>query len=138
MRKYKGRLTLGKAKEVMNDFLVENYGIELDIPVEWGIDLERKWGSFLFKEVDQDIKFNGVSYEKGNVLKGSLKIVLNRELIHAKNKDLVNKILKHEALHYAMYKKGVPFDDGDVEFEKEIERKGLVGTRVSRRDLQIK
>jgi|SRR5699024_3555170 len=133
-----GRLTLGKAKEVMNEFLVENYGIELDIPVEWGIGLNKKWGSFLFKEVEQDIKFNGVSYEKGSILKGSMKIVLNKELIHAKNKKLVNKILKHEALHYAMYKKGIPFDDGDAEFEAEIKRQGLVGTKIPRRDLDIR
>src|SRR5699024_8294226 len=45
--------------------------------------------------------------------------------------DLVIQIAKHEALHYALYKLGLPYEDGEDYFEKELEKHGLVSSFIS-------
>src|SRR5699024_633932 len=130
--------TIEEVKCVIKDFLRYYYDIELEIPVEFSSELKRKWGMFTYKQYKKDLNVNGVRYKKGDIVKGSMKILINEKLVESDNMELVDKIIKHEALHYALYKKGLPFKDGDPYFERELERLGLVKSKISRYELGIK
>lgn len=115
------KVYLEHLKKVMGEFTKTNYGVDLDIPVMWSKRLTRKWGYFAYK-------MNGYT---GKVEKGSLKIVLSYKLYKTENKDIVESIAKHEALHFALFRLGEPHSDGHPHFEGELKRHGLVRTGVT-------
>lgn len=128
---------LDKVEDVIQNFLQYYYGMDLDIPVEFSRKLKKRWGTFKFKQYKRNLFVNGVCYNKGDIVEGSMKIVINDMLVYAENQELVDKIIKHEAVHYALYRKGLPFKDGDLYFEREIKRLGLVNSKISQEDLGI-
>lgn len=130
-------LSLEDVKEIINSFMKENFDLELDIPVEWSTRLKRRWGYFRIQYFSSDITYKGMEFKSGESLEGSLKIIINKELSTATNRDLAIKVIKHEALHYVLYKLGKPFQDGNDYFEREIERLNLVSSGVSQKDLGI-
>lgn len=129
---------LEQLKKIMNDFILKNYGVRLDIPVEWSGRLRVRWGYFSFKQATEKGYYNGKLLERGQVLPGTKKIVLSKKLMQARNKDMVIKIAKHEALHYALFILGKNYQDGEDDFERELRRHGLVTTSVSLEELNLK
>lgn len=118
---------LNRIRKVMSEFTEKNYRLPLDLKVEWSGRLKVKWGYFGVKVYKKEEKITRVEE----------KIVLSKYLIGSKNKEMVDKIAKHEALHYALYKLGKPYRDGESVFENELKKHGLVSTSVSSDDLDV-
>jgi|SRR5699024_8237961 len=129
---------LEDVKELAKDFLEETYKMELDIPIIFKRRIGKRWGYFTYSSYEQDVKINGKQHKKGEVVAGSEVIVLREELRKASNLDVVEKIIKHELVHYVFYKKGIPFGDDDEDFNKELERLHLTKGVVSREMLGLK
>lgn len=107
-----------KLETYVNDFLAKAYG---DIPYIHVELAERLWrkalGSFITnKRVDADpiIKINS------QLLKG---VELLSKIGWRKQEEtykLLQGVLRHEAIHYAMYYHGLPTNDGSLEFETDL------------------
>ena len=113
MNKFTRRTMVKRFEEFGREFLKENYGIELGIPIKINARLSRALGRFVH-EAD------------GN----SLEIDLSKSLIEYNEPEFVEDVLKHELIHYALYELGKPYRDGDSYFETEIKKHGATSNRV--------
>src|SRR5699024_11762979 len=84
--------TIEEVKCVIKDFLMYYYDIELDIPVEFSSELKRKWGMFTYKQYKKDINVNGVRYKKGDIVKGSMKILINEKLVESRSEEHTSEL----------------------------------------------
>jgi len=103
------------------NFLLTNYNIELDIPIEYNHRLRRTLGRFISTRIKDSNK---------NKPK---KIELSTELMQQYTPEIIIDVLKHELVHYALCAKGHPrseFRDGHIVFEKELRRLGVAKTRT--------
>jgi len=122
-------------KREMDKFIRKYYGVKLAIPVTWSSRLRVKWGYFSVKRKNVIVTENGRRVRRSVVDKSSMKIVLNKDLLHAKSKELVLGIAKHEALHYALFVTGKPFRDGSAYFENELRKHNLPRTGIGTKEL---
>lgn len=97
------------------DFLRKNFDLSLDVPLRISKRMKSKLGVFSIK------------YNRNEVL--SSEIVLSYNFIINNDKDAVLDVLYHECVHYALYKKRLPFRDADPEFIHTLERLGISRTR---------
>lgn len=97
------------------DFLRKNFDLSLDVPLRISKRMKSKLGVFSIK------------YNRNEVL--SSEIVLSYNFIINNDKDAVLDVLYHECVHYALYKKRLPFRDSDPEFIHTLERLGISRTR---------
>lgn len=93
-----------------DDFLKENYGIRLNIPIKINGRLIKTMGRFVYF----------VHSKKPSVIELSKILIENNEM------DVILNILKHELVHYALFVLGKPSDDGEEYFENELKRLGIV------------
>ena len=98
-----------------DDFLRKNFGLSLDVPLRVSKRMKSKLGVFSIK------------YNKNEVL--SSEIVLSHNFIINNDKDAVLDVLYHECVHYALYKRKLPFRDSDPEFINTLERLEISRTR---------
>lgn len=96
------------------NFLQDNYDIELTIPIKINNRLKVRLGRY---------KYNGRTDEP-------LEIDLAGYLIKYASEDIIYKVLKHELIHYALHVHGLPFDDGHPYFEDELVKHDSVATEV--------
>lgn len=87
-------------EEIAKDFLMEEFGIELNIPIEINGRLSRSLGRF-------------VCYPSR---KKSVKIELSKRLLEFYDDDEVVDTLRHECVHYALFELGKPYSDTDMFF----------------------
>lgn len=124
--KEKEQQVLAYLIKVMDDFTTRNYGVRMNIPVEWSGRLTARWGYFRVQKMTREGYYEGKKYQTGQLIDGTMKIVLSKQLMKAKNKSVVIQIAKHEALHYALCVLGKPFSDGHPVFEGELKKHGLI------------
>lgn len=97
------------------DFLRKNFDLSLDVPLRISKRMKSKLGVFSIK------------YNKNEIL--SSEIVLSYNFVINNDKDAVLDVLYHECVHYALFKKRMPFRDSDPEFINTLERLGISKTR---------
>lgn len=108
------QFTIEELRSYSQDWLKENYGMDLKIPLNLNGRLTKTLGYFLHR-------INNRTGERTPV-----KLDISRHLVEKNNPDVVLDILKHELIHYVMFERGLPFRDGDKEFENELALHGVV------------
>jgi SprT-like protein len=93
-------------------FLQENYGLMLDIPVVRNNRLRSTHGRFVIMN-NQANKIDLAGYLLDY---GAIEAILG--------------VLKHECIHYALFKKGINHHDGDPAFEMELVKHQAPKTRT--------
>lgn len=101
------------------EFLMKNYNMELEIPIQYySLSTERVGGLIYDDE--------------------PLFIQLDRNALHIymlTGDTRLLKLLEHELVHYALFVKGLPSDDGDEYFENELDRLNVPSsTKVNEED----
>lgn len=102
---------LKEAKAFANQFLMENFNMQLNIPIKMNGRLTSTMGRYLSKR----------NY-LGNVIPESIELS-KRYLLAALIVDDLEEIydtLKHELVHYALSVQGKNFSDGDYDFEHKL------------------
>ena len=102
-------MTLEELTAYAEQFLRETYGMELGIPIEINGRLRRAQGRYISSYDDKEPK----------------RIELAKFLIEYGTDNVIKDTLKHELVHYAFHLQGLPFNDGDKEFEEELRRLGI-------------
>ena len=92
------------------DFLVDNYGLTLDIPIVINNRLRSTLGSFV---------------HSGNE---PVCIEIGGQVIKYGADEAILDILRHELIHYALSTLGKPFDDGHPYFEAELRKHSVAST----------
>lgn len=85
-----------------SDFLRKNYNTDLTIPIKCNNRLSRSMGRYIY------------SYNQPK------RIEIAGHVFDYATNIIILKVLRHELIHYALHKQGLPFDDGDYLFEKEL------------------
>lgn len=102
--------------EYVNDFLEQAYGNIPPISVYINPRLSRTLGWFSYPLVyDGKPSYIEVS---SRLVKGAILLTETEHKEHAYT--FLNDVLRHEAIHYALYVLGKPFSDGDDSFEKDL------------------
>jgi len=101
-------MTISELTQLATEFLRDNFGITLDIPIERNNRLRRVMGRFNSTHNNEPIEIQ---------LAGFL-------LDHGAPEVIVDT-LYHECVHYALCHRGEPYDDGHPIFEAEIKRLGV-------------
>lgn len=115
------RMSYWKAEKLMTEFarefLKNEYGLKLDIPIKVNPRTSITHGMFYFNPKD-------------NI---AVRISISKSMIEYNEESFAISTLKHELVHYALFELGLPYHDGDKEFEKELKRVGAssTGVRVS-------
>lgn len=104
--------TVNELTQYSEEYLKENYNLELTVPIKINKRLRRALGRF-----QHDIR------NKVPVL-----IDLSHNLIMHHSLDEIRDVLNHELIHYALYMQGRDFKDGQAEFENELVKKGVSAT----------
>ena len=102
-------MTLEELTAYAEQFLKETYGMELYIPIKINGHLRRAQGRYISSYDDKEPK----------------RIELAKTLIKYGTDNVIKDTLKHELVHYAFHVQGLPFNDGDKEFEDELRRLGI-------------
>ena len=102
-------MTLEGLTAYAEQFLRETYGMELGIPIKINGRLRRVQGRYISSYADNEPK----------------RIELAKFLIDYGTDSIIKDTLKHELVHYAFHLQGLPFNDGDKEFEEELRRLGI-------------
>lgn len=110
-------------------FLNDEYGIELKIPITIYDNCQDLLALFTWKNnpiVPHSIIFNSTELAASQ---------------HDNNKEqakiIINNILKHELVHYALCVLNKPFDDGTLEFEKELARLDIPSSFATNQELRL-
>lgn len=102
------QLTLAELTEIARQFLRDEYGMALEIPIIRNGRLRTSLGRFI-ESVENE----------------PLRIEMSKKALKYASKAILVDILKHECVHYALCAKGEPNDDGHPHFEAELKRLGI-------------
>lgn len=102
--------------ECANNFLKENYDMELTVPIKFNTRLKSVFGRYKYKKLIGEI--SPVVIEMSTNF-----------LVHSPREQIID-VLKHELVHYALSVKGKPFADGHPVFENELKRLGVCSTHT--------
>lgn len=91
-------------------FLMDEFSVELTIPIEVNTDMELIYGWFIFSELGD--------------MKCAKKIEISH-LIMDCGYDVAWEVLKHELVHFGLFKLGLPHNDGDASFIYACESRGV-------------
>ena len=107
-------ITIEELTEIATEFLRENYGMELDIPILRNNRLRKVMGRYIatFEDAPSRIEIAGYVFK------------------YATSAVIVDT-LKHELIHYALHVKGEPNDDGHPHFEAELRKHGASSTQTN-------
>ena len=107
-----------------NQWLLDNYNLELDIPIEINNRLTRALGRLRLKQY-------GLGRLAPHVIELSGRLVKNNTT------EDIYKILKHELVHFALFTLNKPYKDGDIYFENELTKHNLPSNYRDNLDLNI-
>lgn len=101
-------------RQIANSFLNENYGLQLEVPINFNARLKRCFGRMVYNARTKE----------------PLRIELAIDLIANHPKEQIIDVLKHELVHYALLVLKRPFKDGHPYFESELKRLGVSPTET--------
>lgn len=96
--------------EQMERFLWKNYKLTLE-----GVDV------FIDRDTEYKRVMSKLEFNENNEFEG---IVISYYLLQQSKTKILERAF-HECIHYALYKKGLPFQDGSPYFENELKKHGL-------------
>jgi SprT-like protein len=102
--------------EISNNFLKENYDMELTVPIRYNARLKRAFGRFM--------------YSKTKPIVTPKVIEMSTTFLQNHPKEHIIDVLLHELVHYALSQKGLPFTDGHPTFENELKKHGISSTHT--------
>lgn len=104
-------LSIAELTEIAREFLRDNYGLALEIPIVRNNRLRRAMGRYMatWDDVPLRIEIAGFMFEHAHPI-------------------VIISTLKHECIHYAMHVKGKPYSDGHPHFEAELREHGASST----------
>lgn len=109
-RKMKDKpLTEDELKKIAIDFLRKEFNMELYAPIVISSTLKSTFGIFRYnslKKMPEEIK-------------------LSKCMIDYQPREVTIDVLKHELVHYALYERCEPFQDGTDNFENTLKRLGI-------------
>lgn len=105
---------LVELRKQANEFLKENYSLELKVPIVINNRLKSTIGCVTFIQAQPE------------------KIELAGILMQYGSKEFILDVLKHELVHYALFILEKPYHDGQVYFEDELRRLGITSTGIGR------
>ncbi len=108
------KLTLEDLINYASNFLINNYDMELNIPIKINKRLKRKLGAYTYQ------KHTNVS----------IKIELSYDLVKYGTNNIILDILRHELIHYALHRLGLPHFDGHPYFENELIKHNASATKT--------
>lgn len=97
--------------EYAEKFLMENYGLELTHPIIINGRLTSAYGRVMFTHGYKDVT----------------SIDIAKRLMVFAHQGVILDTLKHELIHYALWKLEKPFDDNDQCFKDELVKHGATG-----------
>ena len=104
-------MTIEELTEIATEFLRENYGMGLGIPILRNNRLRKVMGRFVetYEGTADRIDIAGFVITYGT-------------------REVIIDTLYHECIHYALFERGEPNDDGHPHFESELRRFGVGST----------
>lgn len=93
-------------------FLLEAYGLELEVPLVINSRLKSTFGRFVY---------NGTT-------RTPLRVEISKNYIEYQEQVTVLETLRHELIHYALFVQNLPHRDGDAVFEAELKKWGSHST----------
>lgn len=108
-------LTITDLTQIARDFLLDEYGLTLDIPIKRNNRLVRSQGRYV------------ESYDEHRVFHPN-RIEISGDMFKYAVDAVIIETMKHELVHYALAIKGEPNDDGHPHFEAELKRVGAPST----------
>lgn len=103
------KVTVNQLKEIANEFLNDNFNMDLNIPIIINKRLSTSAG-----------RFKG-SINPFNSSRISIKIDIASNILDDNLDDII-KVLKHELIHYALFERNEPFKDSDYHFQETLRR----------------
>lgn len=100
-------------KVYSQNFLKENFDMELEIPIKIDGRLTRAGGSYHHTD------------KKGLMIKISERFMYSALLDETEGVGAVLDMLEHELVHYALHMQGKDYDDGSKEFEETLAKLGI-------------
>ena len=91
------------------EFLEENYGLSLEIPVVIGKVNKTALAAYCFNRSSNGTPVNQT-------------IIMSDVMVANNSDEVVKDLLSHELVHYALHTLGEEFNDGSVNFESELLR----------------
>lgn len=110
------QLTIEDLTQIASDFLRDEYGLALEIPIKRNNRLKRAMGRYIESPNENDELIPN-------------RIEISGEMFVYGAEIAIIKTLKHELVHYALAIKGEPNDDGQPHFEAELRRVGASATK---------
>lgn len=111
---------INQMTQYADEFLIENFDTRLKIPIEINSRLKRSLGRFQAYTTDESPL--------------PIKIELSKSLLENEPMEMILDVLKHELVHYALCKKGLPYYDGQSCFEDKLIELGVSATKKLRTD----
>jgi SprT-like protein len=97
-------------KAYAQKWLMDNYGLELIVPLQLNSRMQRTCGWFKHKRSRKE----------------PICVELNKFFVENNEPVMVLDVLRHELVHYAMYMQDKEYKDGSYGFERELKRLGIV------------
>lgn len=101
-------------KKYANRFLRREYQIELIIPIVINARLSSTLGQLIYNKTNN----------RPVRLEFSKRYLINGDI------EDIKKVIKHECIHYALFMKKLPYNDGDPYFEEELRKHNSIATDV--------
>jgi SprT-like protein len=98
------------------DFLKENFKLDLEIPIIFNTRLKKVFGRLIYKNLGK--------------MCVPIKIEMSVDFMISHPRERIIDVLKHELVHYALCVQGLPFDDGHPVFENKLKELGVNSTRT--------
>lgn len=110
------KMTESEIEQFAREFLMEAYGMKLNIPININGRLKRVLGRYVHRASDGE----------------PLRIEISKNYLMRGNLDDIKGTIKHECIHYALHQQGKPYKDGMALFESELIKHGSHSTRTLR------
>ncbi|MET3658465.1 SprT-like domain-containing protein [Sporosarcina psychrophila] len=108
-------MTIEELTEIASTFLRDNYAMDLDIPIVRNNRLRTVMGRF-------------ISAYRG----GATRIEIAGFVIEHGDRGIIIDTLYHECIHYALFERGEPNDDGHPHFESELREHSVGSSGINR------
>lgn len=99
-------MTINEMVKFSNEWLKDNYNLELDVPIEINNRLSSALGKIKFRKTRDGVI--------------PTRIEMNGNFVRGNTVDEILMTLKHELVHYALIMLKKPFRDGQEYFESEL------------------
>lgn len=107
------KMTEVQIEQFARKFLMEAYGMKLNIPITINGRLKRVLGRYRFFTSGEPIR-----------------IEISKEYLIRGNIEDIKGTIKHECIHYALHQQGKPHRDGTATFESELVKHGSHSTKT--------